>query len=179
MGPSRSMPGVCVPMSEEMLRYDRMVEAAKRGVVRQALREVLSRGGQLPGEHHFYITFRTDAEGVDIPDYLRAKYPTEMTIVLQYQFYDLTVENEKFSVTLSFGGVLRRLVIPFIHIITFADPSVNFVLQFQPDDMPDLLVDEEEMAPEGEEAAVAKDEPDDDQPKPTGTVVALDAFRKK
>lgn len=179
MGPSRSMPGVRVPMSEEMLRYDRMVEAAKRGVVRQALREVLNRGGQLPGEHHFYITFRTDAEGVDIPDYLRAKYPTEMTIVLQYQFYDLTVENDKFSVTLSFGGVLRRLLIPFIHIITFADPSVNFVLQFQPDDMPDLLVDEEELAPEEEEVAVAKDEADDDQPKPTGTVVALDAFRKK
>ncbi|MBP7338277.1 SspB family protein [Niveispirillum sp.] len=166
-------------MSEEMLRYDRMVEAAKRGVVRQALREVLSRGGQLPGEHHFYITFRTDAEGVDIPDYLRAKYPTEMTIVLQYQFYDLTVENDKFSVTLSFGGVLRRLVIPFIHIITFADPSVNFVLQFQPDDLPDLLVDEEESEGEPENAPVASDEPGDDQPKPTGTVVALDAFRKK
>lgn len=167
-------------MSQEMLRYDRMVEAAKRGVVRQALREVLNRGGQLPGEHHFYITFRTDAEGVDIPDYLRAKYPTEMTIVLQYQFYDLTVENDRFSVTLSFGGVLRRLLVPFITIVTFADPSVNFVLQFQPDDMPDLLVDEEveEEALE-QDAPTASDEPDDDQPKPTGTVVALDAFRKK
>ncbi|OYQ32276.1 hypothetical protein CHU95_15815 [Niveispirillum lacus] len=165
-------------MSEEMLRYDRMVEAAKRGVVRQALREVLSRGGQLPGEHHFYITFRTDAEGVDIPDYLRAKYPTEMTIVLQYQFYDLTVENDKFAVTLSFGGVLRRLVIPFIHIITFADPSVNFVLQFQPDDMPEMLVEEDEMEEAGATPDVAA-VPADDQPKPSGTVVALDAFRKK
>lgn len=167
-------------MSEEMLRYDRMVEAAKRGVVRQALREVLNRGGQLPGEHHFYVTFRTDAEGVDIPDYLRAKYPTEMTIVLQYQFYDLTVENDKFAVTLSFGGVLRRLVVPYITIITFADPSVNFVLQFQPDDMPDLLVDEEEMEEEGTGPVAADDEPaGEDAPKPTGTVVALDAFRKK
>ncbi|MFV3128190.1 SspB family protein [Niveispirillum sp. KHB5.9] len=168
-------------MSQEMLRYDRMVEAAKRGVVRQALREVLNRGGQLPGEHHFYITFRTDAEGVDIPDYLRAKYPTEMTIVLQYQFYDLTVENDRFSVTLSFGGVLRRLLVPFITIVTFADPSVNFVLQFQPDDMPDLLVDEEveEELEQADDAPVAEGEGDDDQPKPTGTVVALDAFRKK
>ncbi len=165
-------------MSQEMLRYDRMVEAAKRGVVRQALREVLARGGQLPGEHHFYITFRTDAEGVELPDYLRAKYPTEMTIVLQYQFYDLSVEAERFSVTLSFGGVLRRLVIPYITIITFADPSVNFVLQFQPDDMPDLLIEEEE-----EEVAADVDEPaaEDaaDAPKTTGTVVTLDAFRKK
>lgn len=165
-------------MSQEMLRYDRMVEAAKRGVVRQALREVLARGGQLPGEHHFYITFRTDAEGVELPDYLRAKYPTEMTIVLQYQFYDLSVEAERFSVTLSFGGVLRRLVIPYITIITFADPSVNFVLQFQPDDMPDLLIEEEE-----EEVAAEVDEPaaEDaaDAPKTTGTVVTLDAFRKK
>lgn len=165
-------------MSQEMLRYDRMVEAAKRGVVRQALREVLSRGGQLPGEHHFYVTFRTDAEGVEIPDYLRAKYPTEMTIVLQYQFYDLTVDNDQFSVTLSFGGVLRRLVVPYVTIVTFADPSVNFVLQFQPDDMPDLLIDEEDVEAEREELA-ATDEPADDQPKPTGTVVALDSFRKK
>lgn len=165
-------------MSQEMLRYDRMVEAAKRGVVRQALREVLARGGQLPGEHHFYITFRTDAEGVELPDYLRAKYPTEMTIVLQYQFYDLSVEAEKFSVTLSFGGVLRRLVIPYVTIITFADPSVNFVLQFQPDDLPDILIEEEEeeVAPEVEEP-VAEDA--GDAPKTTGTVVALDAFRKK
>lgn len=167
-------------MSEEMLRYDRMVEAAKRGVVRQALREVLSRGGQLPGEHHFYITFRTDAEGVDIPDYLRAKYPTEMTIVLQYQFYDLTAESDKFSVTLSFGGVLRRLVVPYVTIVTFADPSVNFVLQFQPDDMPELLIDDDELVPDEEEAPAAEAAAEDDEaPKPSGTVVALDAFRKK
>lgn len=169
-------------MSQEMLRYDRMVEAAKRGVVKQALREVLTRGGQLPGEHHFYITFRTDADGVELPDYLRAKYPTEMTIVLQYQFYDLTVDADKFGVTLSFGGVLRRLVIPYTTIITFADPSVNFVLQFQPDDAPDILVEEEEVEdeilPDADEPTAGDDE-SDDTPRTTGTVVALDAFRKK
>jgi len=168
-------------MSEDLLRYDRMVEAAKRSVVRQALREVLGQGGQLPGEHHFYITFRTDAVDVEIPDYLRAKYPSEMTIVLQYQFYDLTVDADKFGVTLSFGGVLRRLVVPYIAIITFADPSVNFVLQFQPDDLPEILPDEEM---DGEEETVVADEvpgakAEDDTPRPTGTVVALDAFRKK
>ncbi|MQP65633.1 hypothetical protein GE253_09805 [Niveispirillum sp. SYP-B3756] len=170
-------------MSEDLLRYDRMVEAAKRSVVRQALREVLGLGGQLPGEHHFYITFRTDAPDVDIPDYLRAKYPSEMTIVLQYQFYDLTVDADTFGVTLSFGGVLRRLVVPYVAIVTFADPSVNFVLQFQPDDMAAILPDEDEeggldiMVVEEEEAGPAK--ADDDTPRPTGTVVALDAFRKK
>jgi hypothetical protein len=168
-------------MSEDLLRYDRMVEAAKRSVVRQALREVLGQGGQLPGEHHFYITFRTDAPDVEMPDYLRAKYPSEMTIVLQYQFYDLTADADTFGVTLSFGGVLRRLVVPYVAIVTFADPSVNFVLQFQPDDLPEILPDEEV---DGEEEVVAVDETsatkdEDDTPRPTGTVVALDAFRKK
>lgn len=163
-------------MSKDLLRYDRMVEAAKRSVVRAALREVVNRGGELPGEHHFYITFRTDAAGVDLPDYLKAKYPQEMTIVLQYQFYDLQVTNESVSVTLSFGGVLRRLVIPLAAITTFADPSVNFVLQFQPDDMPDALPEEEPEAA-AEEAETGADTPE--PPKPGGTVVALDAFRKK
>ncbi|WP_029013837.1 SspB family protein [Niveispirillum irakense] len=167
-------------MSEDLIRYDRMVEAAKRSVVRQALREALDRGGVLPGEHHFYVTFRTDADGVEIPDYLRAKYPSEMTIVLQYQFYDLTVEAERFGVTLSFGGVLRRLEIPFVSIVTFADPSVNFVLQFQPDDLAEILPeeDEEEMVEIAETADITADA-EEDAPRPTGTVVALDAFRKK
>ncbi|QJE73539.1 hypothetical protein HHL28_10970 [Aerophototrophica crusticola] len=162
-------------MSKDLLRYDRMVEAAKRSVVRAALREVVNRGGELPGEHHFYITFRTDVAGVDLPDYLKAKYPQEMTIVLQYQFYDLQATNESVSVTLSFGGVLRRLVIPLAAITTFADPSVNFVLQFQPDDMPDALPEEEPEAVE-EEVAEA---PEPEAPKAGATVVALDAFRKK
>ena len=168
-------------MSEDLIRYDRMVEAAKRSVVRQALREVLDKGGEVPGEHHFYITFRTDADGVELPDYLRAKYPAEMTIVLQYQFYDLTVEAERFGVTLSFGGVLRRLEIPFVSIITFADPSVNFVLQFQPDDLAEILPDEDDE--ESVEIADMMESPagdtDGDEPRTTGTVVALDAFRKK
>lgn len=162
-------------MSKDLLRYDRMVEAAKRSVVRAALREVVNRGGELPGEHHFYITFRTDAAGVDLPDYLKAKYPQEMTIVLQYQFYDLQVTNESVSVTLSFGGVLRRLVIPLVAITTFADPSVNFVLQFQPDDMPDVLPEDEADAVDEEVAET----PEPEVPKAGATVVALDAFRKK
>ncbi|WP_119679043.1 SspB family protein [Indioceanicola profundi] len=157
-------------MSKDQLRYDRMVEGALRGVVREALSEVAEHG--LPGEHHFYLTFRTHAPGVDIPDFLRTQYPGEMTIVLQYQFYGLEVTKDGFGVTLSFGGKHERLTVPLSAITTFADPSVNFALQFQP------VVDttEEEAEPAAEEA---KPEPEEQNETGSATVVALDAFRKK
>ncbi len=161
---------------EEALRYDKMVEGALRGVVRQAVEEVME--GGLPGDHHFYITFMTDYPGVDIPEYLRERYPGEMTIVLQYQFYDLSVDQEKMSVTLSFNNVPERLTIPLSAISIFADPSVNFALQFQPlgdeIDETDLL----ELAEEGE---VEGDEKPKKKPtsEKTGEVVSLDQFRKK
>lgn len=107
-----------------------MVESALRGVVRKAVEEVRDNG--LPDDHHFYITFLTEHKGVDIPEYLKERYPQEMTIVLQYQFYDLTVDDEFLSVTLSFNNIPERLVIPMPAITIFADPSVNFALQFQP-----------------------------------------------
>lgn len=160
---------------EDTLRYDRMVEAALRGVVREAIQEVIGEG-ELPGDHHFYITFITDFPGVKIPAYLRDRYPGEMTIVLQYQFYDLEVDDEKMGVTLSFNNVPERLEIPLAAITIFADPSVNFALQFQP-----MGDDGEGEFPEG---------PDDDTTptgegdkgggdKKTGEVVSLDKFRKK
>ena len=110
---------------DEILRYDKMVEKALRGVVRQAIEEIID-DGQLPGDHHFYITFLTDFPGVSIPDYLRDRYPGEMTIVLQYQFYDLAIDEEKMQVTLSFNNVPEKLVVPLAAISIFADPSVNF-----------------------------------------------------
>ena len=155
---------------DEILRYDKMVEQALRGVVRQAVEEVMGDG--LPGDHHFYITFMTDYPGVSIPDYLRDRYPGEMTIVLQYQFYDLHVDAEKMGVTLSFNNVPERLTIPLGAITIFADPSVNFALQFQPlgdDGGPDYEPDEDEDENgEGE-----------GQKSKTGEVVSLDQFRKK
>jgi len=158
---------------DEILRYDKMVEQALRGVVRQAVEEVVQDG--LPGDHHFYITFMTDYPGVNIPDYLRDRYPGEMTIVLQYQFYDLFIDKEKMGVTLSFNNVPERLVVALGAITIFADPSVNFALQFQPlgDDSgpdfdPDELEDEEEGAGKG-----------DSGKSKTGEVVSLDKFRKK
>jgi len=160
---------------EDTLRYDRMVESALRGVVREAIEEVIQEG-ELPGDHHFYITFMTDYAGVKIPAYLRDRYPGEMTIVLQYQFYDLEVDDIKMGVTLSFNNVPERLEIPLSAITIFADPSVNFALQFQP------MNDDADDFPDG----------GDDDDKPTGTddkkgggeaktgeVVSLDKFRKK
>lgn len=162
---------------EDTLRYDRMVESALRGVVRQAITEVIEEG-ELPGDHHFYITFMTDFAGVKIPSYLHDRYPGEMTIVLQYQFYDLDVDEEKMQVTLSFNNVPERLEIPLAAITIFADPSVNFALQFQP------------MGEEGEDGFPDPDGDDDMPPtgsddtkgggdKKTGEVVSLDQFRKK
>lgn len=155
--------------SEEAFRYDKMVEKALRGVVKQALQEVVDEG--VLDDHHFYITFFTDHPGVKVPNYLKERYPGEMTIVLQHQFYDLEVNDEKFSVMLSFNNVPERLVVPLAAITIFADPSVNFALQFQP------LTDEEddEIHFEAEELQVDKN----DKEKKKGEVISLDSFRKK
>lgn len=164
---------------EDSLRYDKMVEGALRGVVRQAVEEVMKDG--LPGDHHFYITFMTDYPGVDIPDYLKERYPGEMTIVLQYQFYDLSVDAEKLSVTLSFNNVPERLTIPLGSISIFADPSVNFALQFQPlgdeIDETDLIdLDDDEVE---NDSSSDKEEGKKEKEEKTGEVVSLDQFRKK
>ncbi len=154
---------------EEAFRYDKMVERALRGVVRQALDEVVKDG--LVDDHHFYITFLTEHAGVTLPPYLRERYPGEMTIVLQHQFYDLEVNEEQFSVMLSFNNVPERLTIPLAAITIFADPSVNFALQFQP------LTEEgdDEIHFEAEELDVDSE----DKQKKKGEVISLDSFRKK
>ncbi|WP_448208504.1 SspB family protein [Azospirillum sp. sgz302134] len=175
------------------MRYDRMVEAALRGVVRDALRQVSDRG--LPGNHHFYLTFRTAFPGVDIPEYLSAQYPNEMTIVIQYQYFGLEALDDHFEVTLSFNNVHERLVIPYAAITTFADPSVNFALQFQPvapaesaevATMPTREAPERKPLDSAKDPAkpaiakLAKSEPNGSGEEPKrGEVVALDAFRKK
>lgn len=150
---------------DEHYRYDKMVEAALRGVVKSALEEVIEKG--LFDDHHFYITFRTDHAGVEIPDYLRERYPGEMTIVLQHQFYDLEVDSKKFTVMLKFNNVPERLRIPLTAITIFTDPSVNFALQFQP------LSEEDEDVDYGDDEM----EFDDDDDSSTGEVISLDQFR--
>jgi len=163
---------------DEFLRYDKMVEKALRGVVRSSVEEVMEHG--LLGDHHFYITFITDYPGVKIPEYLKDRYPGEMTIVLQYQFSDLAIKNECLEVSLSFNNIPEKLIIPLAAISIFADPSVNFALQFQP---------LEEDSPE--EEALLNELDDDDGPDDgggggksskgdkTGEVISLDNFRKK
>jgi hypothetical protein len=115
-------------MPASRLDYGRLVERALRRVVRDALEVVAEQG--LPGQHHFYITFRTDHPGVVIDDGLRARYPSEMTVVLQHEFWGLEVLPERFGVTLSFGSAPQRLEIPYDAVRVFADPSVEFGLQF-------------------------------------------------
>jgi hypothetical protein len=114
-----------------MLDYEHMVQESLRSAVRSALAQVSEDG--LPGDHHFFITFRTDYAGVELPEHLLSQYPEEMTIVLQYQFWDLEVLRDYFLVTLSFNDRYERLTIPFKSIITFLDPSVEFGLRFKSD----------------------------------------------
>lgn len=175
-------------MARDFLRYDEMVEAALRGVVREALERVAKHG--LFGSHHFYLTFRSGAPGVELPDYLRERFPVEMTIVLEHQFWDLTVHSAGFEVTLSFQGKPERLVIPFAAVTAFADPSVKFHLQFQtavaalpavpeaPAAVPALLPEKKEQA-ENEKKSADKAAGDGREAKKPAEVVTLDAFRKK
>jgi hypothetical protein len=130
-------------MPVDHIRYDILVQQALREMVRGVLTETVKNG--LPGDHHFFITFDTTAEGVQLSSRLRAQYPEEMTIVLQHQYRGLKVSDEEFEVGLSFGGVPERLVVPLEAIKVFADPSVQFTLQFETlAETPDEAVDETE-----------------------------------
>ena len=115
---------------DSLIPYDEIVQEALRAVVGRVLGEV-ERGGGLPGEHHFYITFKTHAPGVDIPPHLTARFPDEMTIVIQNRFWDLKVAPDRFEVGLSFNQVPAKLIVPFAAVTGFVDPAVNFALQFQ------------------------------------------------
>ncbi|MBL0947560.1 ClpXP protease specificity-enhancing factor SspB [Brevundimonas sp.] len=158
------------PPVDEM-HYERLAQDALRGVIRAALERAAEPGG-LPGAHHFYITFQTRAPGVLLPPDVVAKYPEEMTVVLQHQYEDLAVEADRFSVMLRFGGVPKAMTVPYLAITRFFDPSVQFLLQFE-------TVVEEVVEDPVEEAPAEPTTPPppsgDDGPK----VVSLDQFRKK
>jgi hypothetical protein len=164
-------------MPQDLYHYEQMVERALRGVVREALERAAKEG--LRGEHHFYIGFATRVPGVVIPDALRERYPDDMTIVLQHQFWDLEVGSDAFSVTLSFYRQLERLTVPFAAVRSFADPSVNFALEFA---MPETTGEAGDAA--GVPALVAptpeaKPAPRRADDKQSAEVVALDSFRKR
>ena len=153
---------------DSLLPYEDWIETAMRQVVVQAITYAAING--LPGEHHFYLTFRTDHPGVVIPPRLRAQYPQEMTIVLQHQFWDLKMDTEAglISVGLSFGGVPASLVIPLGAVTGFADPHVRYGLRFTATAAPELEEEPESETLEAEE-----------KPDATPQVVSLDAFRRR
>ena len=160
---------------ESLLPYDIWAEEALREVAIRALEHVAAEG--LPGEHHFYLTFRTDHPGTTVPGHLKARYPQEITIVLQHQFEDLRVDRAaaRFEVTLFFGGVPARLIVPFGALTMFHDPHVRFGLRFPATGMeaPDFEDAAEEPAPP------AAEEPAPAAPQGPAQVVSLDAFRRK
>ncbi|MBY0562544.1 MAG: stringent starvation protein B [Hyphomonadaceae bacterium] len=148
------------------------MQDAMRGVVRAALQHATRPSG-LPGKHHFYITFRTHFPGVAIPEHLRARYPDEMTIVLEHQFWDLEVYTDRFRVILKFAGQPHPITIPLAAITRFFDPSVKFGLQFE-----QRQLDEARMA-SGDDAMPQLREAVEPPPNADAAVVSLDAFRKK
>ena len=165
-------------MATDHIRYDVLARDALRGVLRRVLTDAAEHG--LPGDHHFFITFLSTAEGVKLSPRLLAQYPEEMTVILQHQFWDLTVTEDRFEVGLSFGGIAERLVVPFNSIKSFFDPSVQFGLQFEPADAPaaNLPAVPAPTAPTVPAPAIEnKDEPA--KPNDGAEVVRLDRFRKK
>jgi hypothetical protein len=154
---------------ESLIPYDEIVQDALRAVVGRVLGEVEHSGG-LPGDHHYYITFRTRSPGVSIPKHLAQKFPDEMTIVIQHRFWDLKVEEDAFSVGLSFGGVPATLHVPFAAVTDFVDPAVEFRLTFQAEGA--------EEPPEEHEAA-ENDAPKTDGEDDGSNVVNVDFTRKK
>ena len=180
-------------MAEDLIRYDILAQDALRGVIRKVLSEVARTG--LPGEHHFFVTFATQAPGVRISSRLLAQYPEDITIVLQHQYWDLTVTEQAFEVGLSFNGIPERLLVPFSAIKGFLDPSVQFELRFEVAARPPVAADvasperAELVTPApvtalpaaaAEPAEAARPQGDgEEEGAPMAEVVSLDAFRKK
>jgi uncharacterized protein len=168
-------------MPEDLMRYDQLAQSALRGVVREALRRVERSG--LPGDHHFYIQFNTRFPGVSIGERLAQKYPREMTVVLQHQFYNLEVSDDRFQVELTFDNVAEKLIIPFASVKGFLDPAVQFGLQFeisQAEETAGTPADTKDKSSEtGAEAGVTAGADQTTEDSDTPKVVSLDSFRKK
>jgi len=182
-------------LMSKFIDYNKVVDQAMRSIVRRCLRFVVKNNYKLPGNHHFYITFDLDHEGVEVSKQLRKTHVEQMTIVLQHQFWDLTVEEDFFSVALSFNNVRETLVIPYDALISFADPSARFGLQFHNDEDLILPDDDEEIDDELLESLLMIEEEFEDEekirskkkakPRATGDaedgskVISIDSFRKK
>ncbi|MEM9842382.1 MAG: ClpXP protease specificity-enhancing factor SspB [Pseudomonadota bacterium] len=157
----------------DYIGYEALTQAAMRGVVREALRQA-AKGSAPPGDHHFYVTFRTKAPGVKVPDHLIEQFPEEMTIVIQHQYWDLEVHDGHFEIVLKFNRVPQHLSIPFVAMTRFVDPAVNFGVSFEKQSASDDANTVVDPAPEQ-----AKGEGDETPGESADTVVSLDAFRRK
>jgi uncharacterized protein len=170
-------------MATDHIRYDVLARDALRGVLRRVLIDAAEQG--LPGEHHFFITFLSTADGVKISPRLLAQYPEEMTVILQHQFWDLTVTEDRFEVGLSFGGIPEKLIVPFSAIKSFFDPSVQFGLQFEPAETEASAAkvpatpSPAALAVPAAPAPTAETEDEPSKPSEGAEVVRLDRFRKK
>jgi uncharacterized protein len=177
MSPLRFEKQTVETMAEDLMRYDQLAQNALRGVVRDALRKVAKTG--LPGEHHFYIAFNTRYPGVGLSPRLAERYPREMTVVLQHQYWNLLILEDRFEVELSFDNIPEKLVVPFNSIKGFLDPHVQFGLQFEVVPVETSVAEKSGDAAEAErptgETAVENNGTDGAEKK----VVSLDAFRKK
>ena len=161
---------------QDLMHYDAMAQDALRGVVKAALKRAAAPGG-LPGAHHFYITFKTEAPGVSGPPDLLSKYPDEMTIVLQHQYWDLAPGETFFTVTLKFGGEPKKLSVPYAAVTRFYDPSVQFLLQFEAAEpsLAPVVALEPASTPALKDDSEPAETPEETGPK----VVSLDQLRKK
>ena len=167
-------------MGQNRLDYEQLCADALRGVVRRALMQVVDRG--LPGGNHFLITFKTGHPGVTMPDYLRERYPDTISVMLQYEFWNLEVEEDSFSVNLSFSEVRERLTIPFLAVTAFVDPFAKFQLKFEAQVEGDAALAKRDKHPvqlKPAEAAKAEAKGEAKDKAKSGEVVTLDAFRKK
>ena len=162
------------------INYGRMMQSAMQGVLRDILTRVSEEG--LPGKHHFFITFDTTHPGVDMADWLKQRYPQEITIVMQEWFENLAVMQDRFTITLNFGNNPEPMVIPFDAIKTFVDPSVEFGLKFDAHEQASKakakVQDEDDEISKLKKQISADDDVDPDEPKKDAEVVSLDAFRK-
>jgi hypothetical protein len=168
-------------MSAGGIDYGELMQMALRGVMQSALEIAMNEG--LPGNHHYYITFKTEHPGVEVATHLKAQYADEMTVVMQHQFEGLTVDKDGFAIILRFNRKPERLIIPFDAVTAFVDPAVNFALHFQPhgdeEDGESMPQPEGALAPPAAESDGQTAGEDGDAPAEKGTVVSLDAFRNK
>jgi uncharacterized protein len=164
-------------MAKDFIGYQVLLDAALRGVVRDALRRIEKQG--LIGSHHFYLTFKTGFPGVDIPSFLREQYPDEMTIILQHQFWGLKVKEDQFEVALTFKKLPATLVIPYQALTKFFDPGVPFGLEFKGAEIVESKPAPAAKAPEPETKTEEPAAETAEKPSGAGEVVSLDSFRKK